>query len=260
MKKFLVFVLFNFVFLSCKDNYKSEVHNNTSKAKDSIIQNTTEDKIIVNKEVQNTENNLDCNKILTDFIKLSSLNNPFKESLTTEIEDLNSATLKIMLYDGSNVVGTLLFDAQNYKLLDLTNDIENPEVLKFDVKKWNSIIDCFFKKNKKYYIDHTNENDCKTNQIEMGVEEICIIKNSTINIVYLDLIKNRLIDKSEKLEKSIPQKSEKIKVNSDGVISIDYIINKDKIQIEMFFDGGLTTILLEQIGNNVKRIITNSAD
>ena len=260
IKFFLVLILFNLLFLSCKDNYKSEIQNNTSKVKDSVIQNSNGEKVIINEKVQNSEINEDCNKILIDFIKSSSITNPFKESFTAEIEDKNSVSIKITLYEASNVVGTLLFDAQNFKLLDLTNDIEDPEVLKFDVKKWNIIIDCFFEKNKKYYIDYTNNNDCKTNQIEMGLEERCIIKNSTVKDVYLDLIKNKLVDKSEKLQKGIPQKSEKIKVNSDGLISIDYIINKNKVQIEMFFDGGITTILLEQIGNNVKRIITSSAD
>ncbi|WP_310557019.1 hypothetical protein [Flavobacterium sp.] len=260
MKKFLVFIFFNLLFLSCKENYNSEVQNNTSKVKDSIAQKSIENKVIINEGIQNSENNVDCNNILLDFIKSSSLTNPFKENLTGEIEDITNFSIKIMLYDGSNVVGTLLFDAQNSTLLDLTNDIENPEKLKFDVKKWNIIIDCYFKKNKEYYIDHTNDFDCKTNQIEMGLEEICTIKNSTVNDVYLELIKNRVVDKSEKLKKILPQKSETIKLNSDGLISIDYIINKKQVQVEMLFDGGVTTVLLEQIGNNVNRIITTSAD
>lgn len=260
MKKILILVLFNLLFVSCKDGYKSEVQNKTSKVQDSVIQNSGENKVIANENIQHSDINEDCNKVLIDFIKSSSITNSFKESFKAEIENKNSVSIKITLYDASNVVGTLLFDAQNFKLLDLTNDIENPEVLKFDLKKWNSIIDCFFEKNKKYYIDYTNNNDCKTKQIEMGLEERCIIKNSTVKDVYIDLIKNKLVDKSEKLQKNIPQKSEKIKVNYDGLISIDYIINKNRVQIEMFFDGGVTSILLEQIGNNVKRDITNSAD
>ena len=263
MKIFLAYIFFSLLFVSCKDNYKSEVQNSKINLIDSMSANGTEDQVIANQEIQNFEKNEDCNQILIDFIKSSSLDNPFKENLTAQIEDMNTANTKIMLYDGSNVVGTLLFDAQNFRLSDLTNDFENPDELKFDVKKWNNIVDCYFEKNERYYIEgknNKNDDDCKTNQIEMGFEKICIIKNSTIKDVYLDLIKNKLVDKSEKLEKSIPQKTEKIKINAEGLISINYIKDNNRVQIEMSFEGGETTILLEQIGNNVKRVITTSAD
>lgn len=262
MKKKIFFVFLNLLFFSCKDGSKSELKANTINVKDSIVQSIDMDKRIINEEIQNTEENEDCNKTLIDFIKSSTLSNPFKENLTCETEDINNYNLRIILYYESNIVGTLLFDAQNYKLFDLTNDIENPEELNFNSKKWNTIIDCYFKKNKKYYVDYTTKsnNDCKTKDSGMDHEETCIIKNSTIKDVYLDLIKNSLVDKSEKLKKTFPQKTEETKVDTDGLISIDYIINRKKLYIEMSFEGGVTTILLEEIENNVKRTITISAD
>ena len=71
MKKILVFVFFNFLFLSCKDNYKSEIQINKSKLKDSTTQNSTLKKVILNEEIQNSEKKIDCNNLLLDFIKSS---------------------------------------------------------------------------------------------------------------------------------------------------------------------------------------------
>jgi hypothetical protein len=123
MKNFLAYIFFSLLFLSCKDNYKSEVQNSIINRIDSIAADGIENKVIANEQVENSEKIEDCNQILIDFVRSSSLNNPFKESLTVAIEDKNSVTTKVMLYEGSNVVGTLLFDAQKFKLLDLTNVI-----------------------------------------------------------------------------------------------------------------------------------------
>ncbi|WP_136667873.1 hypothetical protein [Flavobacterium sp. H122] len=147
--------------------------------------------------------------------------------------------------------------------LNKQNDIENPETLKFDEKKWNAIIDCYFKSNKNYYIEKSQlnkSNDCVTEQIEMGSKEICTIKNTTLKNAYISIIKNKEVDKSEKLKKELPLKSETIKINSDGLISIEYKVAKNRVDITMSFDGGETTILLHQKGNDVQKTIIYSAD
>lgn len=265
MKKILALILLmNISFCSCKQNDISEKKFNlVNEIIDTVNKKDTTNEIFADRQSQNLDKKQDCNKTLLDFIKSSTLNNPFKDNLTIEIEDSNASNMKIMLYDGSNVVGTLLLDAQNFKLLDLTNDIENPEVLKFDNNKWNSIIDCYFQNNKNYYLktsQNNSSNDCITEQIEMGSKEACTIKNTTLKNVYSSLIKNKLVDKSEKLKNELPLKSENIKINLDGLISIDYKVTKNKTDITMSFEGGETSILLQQKGNDVQRTIIHSAD
>lgn len=264
MKKFLTLILImNISFCSCKQNNISEKQSNLLNGKDTVNKKDTINEIFSDQQSQNLDTKQDCNKTLLNFIKSSSLKNPFKENLTFEIEDKNDFSIKMILYDGSNVVGTLFLDAQSFKLLDLTNDIENPEALKFDEKKWNSIIDCYFKSNKNYYIEKSQlnkSNDCVTEQIEMGSKEICTIKNTTLKNAYISIIKNKEVDKSEKLKKELPLKSETIKINSNNLISIDYKVIKNKTTIIMSFDGGETSIILEQKGNDVQKTIIYSAD
>jgi hypothetical protein len=262
MKRILIFIVFNLLIFSCKENSKVEENNITSKVSNSHTNVSVENKAEI-KESLNQEGGLNCNQVLLNFVKSSTLNNPFKESLSTEIEDKDDDEMRIILYDESNVVGSLRFDAKSNKLFDLTNDIENPEELKFDINEWNTIIDCFFDKNKKYYLVITNVKnnvDCKTRELGMDFEESCLIRNTTIKEVYLDLIKNKLVDNSHKLKINIPQKNEKAKVNNDGLINVDYVVVRDMIKIEMIFEGGVTTILLEQIDKDVKRVIIRSAD
>ncbi len=94
----------------------------------------------------------------------------------------------------------------------------------------------------------------------MGSGEECIIKNSSIKKVYEDLIKNRKVDDSNLLLSQLPNTDKEIKIDNNGVISIEYKVETKKIEISMLYDGGLTEILLEQEGKNIKRSIIYNAD
>ncbi len=262
IKKKLLYLFITSI-LSCKENEKQEVKTSAISIEDSIAKNIIEEeKVISEQKSDSLDYNIACDKILLNFIKTTSIDNAFKDSFTFQIEDINTSSMKIMLYEENNVVGTLLLDAQNFKILDLTYDIENPEELKYDIKKWNSVIDCYFKKNNDFYISNNSikNNECKTTQSGMDYQEICNLKNTTIETVYQEIISKKLVENANTLLRALPTKNYEQKVNNKGLISNTYTVKQNSATIEMFYAGGVTTITLEQEGNNVRRTMLNSAD
>lgn len=263
MVKNILLVIILVTNLSCK---KNDIDKNDKKSVSELksIQNIDTIKQEINQKTEPII--VDCSKVLVDLIKKSNVKNAFKDELKVKIESQNSINMKLRLFveDGNNTVGWINFDAENKRLLDFTNDIENPERLNFDKVVWNEIIDCFFNKNKSYYIDDEKESsghkNCETSIIEMGVIKECTIVNSTIEKVYFNMIKNAEIDKPEYLLKSIPKKNQIIKIKKDGLINIEYKINSNKLDIEFNYEGGVNSIKLEQIKENVKSTIIHSAD
>ncbi|KIC01050.1 hypothetical protein OA88_16060 [Flavobacterium sp. JRM] len=65
--------------------------------------------------------------------------------------------MKLRLFDANDksesTIGWIVFDAENMRLLDITNDIKNPIKLIFEHKLWNKIIECFFDNDSSYYFD-----------------------------------------------------------------------------------------------------------
>jgi hypothetical protein len=94
----------------------------------------------------------------------------------------------------------------------------------------------------------------------MSSEETCNFENATINKIYQNLISEKLVENASTLLNTLPTKNLEQKINEKGLISNTYKIKQKSIYIEMNYEGGVTTILLEQLGNSVKRIITLSAD
>lgn len=114
--------------------------------------------------------------------------------------------------------------------------------------------------NNVYKSINKNEIDCKTKQSEMEYEESCMFKNTTIKIVYEEIIKNGIVENNNTLLINLPNQSQEQKINIQGLISNNYIIKQNSALIEMLYVGGVTSISLEQIENDVKRTIINSAD
>ena len=75
-----------------------------------------------------------------------------------------------------------------------------------------------------------------------------------------DIEQDKKIDDTEYLEKTFPTKDFVKTINKNGFISIIYKIQKNNAQIILAYDGGITTIELQQKDNNVIRKITYSAD
>ncbi|MDR7371310.1 hypothetical protein [Flavobacterium aquidurense] len=217
------------------------------------------------KKTKNTE--LNCSQIIINLIKSSNIKNPFRDNLKIEIEDKNSVNMKLRLFDANdksqNTIGWIIFDAENMRLLDITDDIERPLKLTFDHKLWNKIIECSFDNDRSYYFDENDKEEkinCKTIIVEMGKGEECILKNTTIENVYMHIIENEEVDCSKYLLNSIPKNNKIIEINKNGLMNIDYKIINDKIEISFNYDGGVTEIIIEKKANNVLRSIVYYAD
>jgi hypothetical protein len=260
-----IIILFYFLLIySCKNIDNKDVIKTIDKEyKDE------ENKVLIKKNTD-TSNILtvDCLKIITDLIKKSNIENPFKNNLKIEIEEKNSINMKLRLFDANEkseiTIGWVTFDAENMRLLDITNDIQNPIILKFDNKLWNKIIECSFDNDKSYYIEEdeikSKKENCKTISKDMETIEECIFDNSTIVDVYNKLIFEEELENSEYLLKSIPETDQKLNVNKKGLLNIEYKISIKKIEVIFNYEGGVTILDIEQIKNNVKRKIIHSAD
>ena len=102
--------------------------------------------------------------------------------------------------------------------------------------------------------------DCKDIEVEMGSGRECILKNTDLDKVYQNIIKNKEVEESEYFLSAIPAESKSVEINKNGLISIDYQITKDKATISMNYEGGVTEVTLEKINNTIKRSIYHYAD
>jgi len=104
------------------------------------------------------------------------------------------------------------------------------------------------------------EEDCKDIEVEMGSGRECILKDTDIDQVYLDIIKNKEVDEAEYYLTPLPTENKSVEVNKHGLMSIDYEITKDKVAITMNYAGGVTEVTIEKINNTVKKSIYHYAD
>lgn len=104
------------------------------------------------------------------------------------------------------------------------------------------------------------EGDCKDVEVEMGSGKECVLKDTDINKVYLNIIKNKEVEESEYYLSTLPAEKKSVDVNKNGLMSIDYEIAKDKVAITMNYAGGVTEVTLEKINNTVKKSIYHYAD
>lgn len=102
--------------------------------------------------------------------------------------------------------------------------------------------------------------DCKDIEVEMGSGRECILKNTDLDKVYQNIIKNKEVEESEYFLSAIPAESKSVEINKNGLISMDYQITKDKVAISMNYEGGVTEVTLEKINNTIKRSIYHYAD
>lgn len=104
------------------------------------------------------------------------------------------------------------------------------------------------------------QKECTEKQVEYETEMECIFKNSSVDEVYRQTIKDKEVEKSELLSANLPKANTTKEINQDGLISISYTVGPKKTEIEFQFEGGVTTISLEQQNKDVKRTIIHSAD
>lgn len=254
---FLIVLITTMLFTSCKK------HENTKLVKPQI-DTLTAIGVLKNNDLKKEDN--DCFNLLKKIISTSSIQNQFIDNFNLYIEKKDDSKLTIKLFDKSdsqeNAIGWIVFDASGKKLLDVTNDIDNPINLKFNISLWNKLIDCYYHSNGKYKIYDENLADpiCSDISTGEGTEQNCMFKNTSIEIVYQKTKNKEELEKINYLLPHLPKKSMVKNINQGGIISISYNISYKKAVIEFLFDGGVTTISIEQQGKNVKRNIIYSAD
>jgi len=126
---------------SCNDKKDANNDNTAVVSKES---NTT----ILTDEADN-ETMVSCDESLTTLIRNSNFKSPFKDDITAAVESVKGNTLKVQLIvksDGGtnteNTVGWLLIDKVSKKIMDITNDMENPVNVTYDSQQWNTFINC----------------------------------------------------------------------------------------------------------------------
>ncbi|MGU3373824.1 hypothetical protein [Chryseobacterium sp. M5A1_1a] len=102
--------------------------------------------------------------------------------------------------------------------------------------------------------------ECTEKTVDYESEQECIFPKSTMEEVYQKTIKEKEVEKAELLLAELPKQSVEKEINQDGLDIISYKVSAHKIEIEFIFAGGVTTLELEQKGENVKRTIIHSAD
>ncbi|MBC7387969.1 MAG: hypothetical protein H7329_02040 [Opitutaceae bacterium] len=108
---------------------------------------------------------------------------------------------------------------------------------------------------------NTDSSNCKNVENEIGVGEECILKNTTIQKEYLNLINENKIDGIHNLSDTLYNENKAFAINDEGLISSEFKWEgKDKLIIILSYDGGVTEIDFIQNGKNLKRAIYYSGD
>jgi len=108
---------------------------------------------------------------------------------------------------------------------------------------------------------HSDSSSCKNVENEIGAGEECVIKNTTIQNEYKNLIIENKIDGILNLSDTLFNENNAFAINDDGLISAEFKWEgKDKLIITLSYDGGITEIHFTQNGKNLKRAIYYSGD
>lgn len=102
--------------------------------------------------------------------------------------------------------------------------------------------------------------ECTEKTVEYETQQECIFPKSKMEDIYQRTIKEKEVEKAELLLSELPKQSSEKEIHHDGLETISYKVSPHKVEIEFNFAGGVTTLELEQKGENVKRTIIHSAD
>jgi len=254
-----------FISISCK---KESAINET---KNNYVRQEADRTLKNNKKIT-------CDDVIYNIVKSSDLNLNDYKNYFVRVEDVKSDSITIKVYFENNLsdnpkkkemvestIAWLLFLPNDDKLLNITADPENPTKVNYKMTDISVIYDlCNIPKKKKdsdkLILDNNNEKECKIITVEMGKGEECILKNSNIQNVYSNIIKNEEVDDYKYLLTSLPKNNKVIEINKNGLLNIEYKVIKDKIDILFNYDGGVTEVIIEKKAENVLRRIVYYAD
>lgn len=261
---YLVFCIF-FISVSCKsgnDLTYSEKNTKTSLESNGSTLN----------QIDTSQNTSKCEEIVLKIIKSSNLkaiedfkNIEFRidsyddEKLVIRGYELqNVSEIKGQIKNQENTVAWIEFYPNLKSLIDITFDPENPIHLTFDHTILNQIsenqlcnINLDYKPSQKF--------DCKEIQGDMMSGEECFFPNQILEQVYQTIQQNKLVENSSSLLNNLPTENQKVQINQNGLILIEYEVNPKNISINMLYEGGVTSIELIQKNNGVLRKIILSA-
>jgi hypothetical protein len=264
---FLIPVALCFLLFACKNNDDKTVDNEKIKEAESKI--TSEEFVGLMGEWQyeyNPNNEEDVPETLFT-LTIVSVNGEFKAqycAVAQKGKKIDCSTDKEINvtgeFKGRKVLANFysFFDSKKIKG-EVEIEVINKDSIKWTIKKAGfehyAPASCILTR-----VTEKADEDCKDIEVEMGSGRECILKNTDLETAYKDLIKNKEVEDTKFYLTETPKANQSVEVNQNGLISIDYVIKKDKIEISMGYEGGNTEVTLEKVNGDVKRSIYHYAD
>ena len=92
------------------------------------------------------------------------------------------------------------------------------------------------------------------------IESKFFTETASMQALYQETIRRKDIDHPELLLPQLPSKSKTVDVGRNGLISVSYKIRAQQVTVEMYYEGGVTTLILREQNGGVQREIIYSAD
>ena len=92
------------------------------------------------------------------------------------------------------------------------------------------------------------------------IESKFFTETSSMQVLYQETIRRGDIDNAEMLLPKLPSKSKEVDVDKNGLIGISYKIGQRQATVGMYYNGGVTTLILREQSGGVNRKIIHSAD
>ena len=92
------------------------------------------------------------------------------------------------------------------------------------------------------------------------IESKFFTETSSMQAIYQETIRRGDIDNAEMLLPKLPSKNKEVNVDKNGLIGISYKIGHRQATVEMYYNGGVTTLILREQSGGVHREIIHSAD
>ena len=92
------------------------------------------------------------------------------------------------------------------------------------------------------------------------IESKFFTETASMQALYQETIRRKDIDHPELLLPQLPSKSKTVDVGRNGLISVSYKISAQQVTVEMYYNGGVTTLILREQSGGVHREIIYSAD
>ena len=92
------------------------------------------------------------------------------------------------------------------------------------------------------------------------IESKFFTETASMQALYQETIRRKDIDHPELLLPQLPSKSKTVDVGRNGLISVSYKIRAQQVTVEMYYEGGVTTLILRAQNGGVQREIIYSAD